>query len=351
MRWVILFLLLVANLFGYTQISEGWFKVFKGKIGKYPVTMLLHNVSHKYLGYYYYDSREQLISLRTYEPLSGDTLKLRAGDELFTLVLRDKSLEGAWQKDEKAKVLPFSAKERNPPISFSYISITGEKKLRPSLPESPTAIYAAASVWPVLSSPLDAVLKKITIDTFFMAQSGGDIRSILSKSMESDFAGYLEEGGDIFDSEIVQMPSVFNRESENNVTIAYISPGIITFSQFSYIYSGGAHGNYGTSYRVVDLQRKEPVTLNDVITPEGQKQLPHLLEKHFRLDHSLAPQDSLQEAGLFENKIEPNENFYLTSKGIGFNYTPYEIGPYVMGEIMIFIPFTELKGYLYEPVE
>jgi hypothetical protein len=56
--------------------------------------------------------------------------------------------------------------------------------------------------------------------------------------------------------------------------------------------------------------------------------------------------DSLQKAGLFENKIDTTDNFYITQNGIGFVYMPYEIGPYAMGEIEIFIPFFELTEYL-----
>lgn len=351
MRWGILFLLLVSNLFGYTQISEGWFKIFKGKIDRFPVTMLLHHVDDRYSGFYYYDSREQLISL-SYGVSSGDTIKLGAnGDEQFLLFIKNKTLQGSWQKDQQSKRLTFSAMEASRPISFSYIAISGETKLRPSLKDSPTDNYSAVTVWPASSSSADSVLRKVIIDSFFMIRNANDIRDVLTKSMEGDFAGYLEEGGDIFDTEIKQIPLIYNRESYTNLTVAYVSPKIISLSAFNYSYSGGAHGNHGTSFRVVDLKRNKFLLLKDVITPEGQKKLPQLLEKHFRAAHALAAQDSLQEAGLFENKIDPNENFYLTSKGIGFNYTPYEIGPYVMGEIEIFIPFTELKEYLYEPVE
>ena len=45
-------------------------------------------------------------------------------------------------------------------------------------------------------------------------------------------------------------------------------------------------------------------------------------------------------------KIAPNQNFFVTGKGMGFAYNPYEIGPYVMGEINIYIPFSDLKKYL-----
>jgi hypothetical protein len=46
---------------------------------------------------------------------------------------------------------------------------------------------------------------------------------------------------------------------------------------------------------------------------------------------------------LFENSIEPTNNFCITKKGILFLYNPYEIAAYAMGEIELFIPFEELK--------
>jgi hypothetical protein len=46
---------------------------------------------------------------------------------------------------------------------------------------------------------------------------------------------------------------------------------------------------------------------------------------------------------LLVEEIEPNENFYLTGKGICFVYQPYEIGPYSMGEQSIYIPYSQIK--------
>ena len=83
-----------------------------------------------------------------------------------------------------------------------------------------------------------------------------------------------------------------------------------------------------------------------MLTTAGQANLPLLLKKYFRKNYNLDANDSLKEAGLFEEKIKPNNNFYITGKGLGFSYSPYEIGPYAMGEINIFIPFSELTTSL-----
>ncbi len=82
------------------------------------------------------------------------------------------------------------------------------------------------------------------------------------------------------------------------------------------------------------------------MTAGEKKQLSQQLEKYFRKTYSLKDTDSLAAGGLFENRIEPNSNFHVPEKGIGINYTPYEIGPFAMGEIGIFIPFSELKNCL-----
>lgn len=38
--------------------------------------------------------------------------------------------------------------------------------------------------------------------------------------------------------------------------------------------------------------------------------------------------------------------FLLTGKDITFSYYPYDIGPYFMGNIAVFIPFKDIEPYL-----
>ncbi len=111
-------------------------------------------------------------------------------------------------------------------------------------------------------------------------------------------------------------------------------------------YTGGAHGNYGAGYTSFNLVEKKKLKLDDVLIKTGKAHLPSLLKKYFRKNYNFRANASLKEAELFEEKIEPNNNFYFTGKGTGFYYSPYEIGPYSMGEINIFIPFTELNNFL-----
>jgi len=71
-----------------------------------------------------------------------------------------------------------------------------------------------------------------------------------------------------------------------------------------------------------------------------------LLVSNFRKQYGVKTTETLQDAGLFDKTIKPNDNFYLTSTALTFCYTPYEIGPYAMGQIWISIPLGQLAGAL-----
>lgn len=116
----------------------------------------------------------------------------------------------------------------------------------------------------------------------------------------------------------------------DQLIVVYQSKTILTLANYSYSYTGGAHGLYGTGFTSLDLVKKKKLNLDDVLTKTGQSNLPSFLKKYFRKNYNLSASASLKEAGLFEEKIEPNNNFYVTGKGTGFSYSPYEIGPYAM---------------------
>jgi hypothetical protein len=107
-------------------------------------------------------------------------------------------------------------------------------------------------------------------------------------------------------------------------------------------YSGGAHPNYGTGLKTYDLKKEQVLRLNDVFKPNSEKALGRALENAFRKQYGLKADESLEKI-LLDNEIMPNDNFCLTSNGILFNYTPYEIASYAQGEIRIFLPFEAVK--------
>lgn len=65
-----------------------------------------------------------------------------------------------------------------------------------------------------------------------------------------------------------------------------------------------------------------------------------------RLQYGVQNNKPLDQNGFLVNKIEPNQNFYVTDNGIGFIYAPYAIKSFADGEINLLVPLTVLKAYL-----
>ena len=91
----------------------------------------------------------------------------------------------------------------------------------------------------------------------------------------------------------------------------------------NYSSTDGAHGNFGTAYLPLDIEHNKVLQLKDLLTTEGIRHLRPLLESSYRSQQYLQPSHSFNvDSNLFENKIEPNKNFYVTGKGLIFSYTP-----------------------------
>jgi hypothetical protein len=103
-------------------------------------------------------------------------------------------------------------------------------------------------------------------------------------------------------------------------------------------YEGGAHGMFGTDYRVFDRNTGRFATLADIV---GAARLPDLRQTvlaKVREKFELRKDERLTDAGFFKDDLELTENFFLSEDGIGFHWNPYELAPYVFGEIEVVVP-------------
>jgi hypothetical protein len=103
-------------------------------------------------------------------------------------------------------------------------------------------------------------------------------------------------------------------------------------------YDGGAHGMYGTDYHVFDRNTARFVTLADIADKAGLSDLREAVVEELRKKFELREGERLTDAGFFEDAIELTENFFLSEDGIGFHWNPYEVAPYVFGEIEVVVP-------------
>lgn len=342
-------ILLIAALFitanAFTQINS--YTLLDGSINKYPVTMHLHQYGHIFLGYYYYNSTQQPIYF-TGEDTSrqGEVFLTTNGTsetENFILSFSNKAAKGTWQQGDNNNTFNVDLMETQLPLQFTFEYREGEKLLRNSMKDSPAATFEASSVWPKGNSPTDVFIQTEIRKMFDDSSSNKNIDGILEKNENAFFKDYIESNSDM---QTEDMGATLNYDVSTNLLISFQSSKILSLALDTYAYTGGAHGNYGTVYTSYDITQNKKLGLSDILNAAGIAKLQALLERNFRKQNDLQPTDALTTAGLFENEIKPNDNFYVTGKGINFAYTPYEIGPFAMGEVEIFISFKDLENYL-----
>ena len=314
--------------------------------------MHIHNWDTTYAGYYYYESSQQPIYFKGSRSAKSQVIQLIANwtedhSEIFTGSFAGKSFVGNWYKSDTSKPIGFSFVPSRDTMmnAYDFIYSEGEFKLQPAWKESPQASFLSASIWPKNSNPLGEYLKTEIKKANGVEKFSGDIGKIFLEQKKDYFKSYQADMKEFKLAELKASPYMFSYDAESQMMIVYSSPSILSTALYSYSYTGGAHGMYGTTYQVFDLANKKELKVDNVLNMKDSLKLNVILAKRFREQYKLKPLQSLTEV-LFEDKLSWSDNYFLTSKGIGFNYLPYEIAAFAFGEITIFIPFTELRGML-----
>jgi hypothetical protein len=111
-------------------------------------------------------------------------------------------------------------------------------------------------------------------------------------------------------------------------------------------YTGGAHGMREREYFVLDFAEMERLGLEDVIKSGSEPALAEAVEAALRDFSNLTGETPLSQGYYFEDTVEPSKNFFLSSRGLGFHWDPYEIAPYVVGPVEILIPWDKIAEHL-----
>ena len=123
--------------------------------------------------------------------------------------------------------------------------------------------------------------------------------------------------------------SSMNWESKSDYKIVYASEKSVSFKIVLWSYSGGAHGM--TDTKVGTVRNGKLLKLSDL--PANIETLwQQALNSHPEFKTIKKYSDFIGESP----KI--TENFYLDDKGIHFIYQPYEIAPFAMGTVDVFVP-------------
>ena len=218
-----------------------------------------------------------------------------------------------------------------------------------------------------------------------LCESGFISDSVALKDKEFDTLqksglSYSEAAGkilDIYDSGFeAQFDSISSYHTPFNIYFQiypiYLDAKYITYRQYSYSYTGGAHGITASYLKTFDLETGKELTLDDIVKPEGLIQVHEEAAAHMAYSYPIYENittvneyvDSLniwlgnfygEDAAEHDNKVTisnfPLPNPALIEDGLAFIYQMYTMAPGSDGCPLIVIPYKEIKGCLYPQFE
>ncbi|MBO9152754.1 DUF3298 domain-containing protein [Chitinophaga sp. GCM10012297] len=328
-----------------------FYKHLKGTLAGQPVTMeLINHGKGRYSAWYYYDKVGDPIALLTSD-MTADSLNFteygvsEEPNNLRGKLSPDGRYTGEWSGG--GKNYSFDLHEAaDSSIRFMVASYNDSAILIPGRHDSPVATASSSAVWPTGGAD-EAVLAFIR--NAIAPKLGNDSPKVFLKQDVDDFLNeYRGENKNVDTAELREHGFSWNWDASTSVTVVYNKWPLLALEHFTSAFTGGAHGNYGSNFIALDLAAKKALKPADVFKPGYKKTLSAALDKSFRKKYNIPAGEPLDKQYLFKSAIEPNDNFFIAGKGVVFSYTPYEIGPYAIGQITLFVPFADINGIVKE---
>jgi len=338
-------------------LTETFYKRLEGTIAGKPVVVNLQRVNGEYDGNYYYDG--SWLNLTTDTLIGKDSLVFfensfydyyfdkDAKQPHLNLKWTGNGFKGNWVSGDKAKTYPVMLEEKYPEGSYEFTAGIYQDSIK-AFTEDVKAPVAQISFEYLKAKARDG--SGIWLDNQLKRISGikrGEVdREIGFKKIadaylsdyQKDIAGQQKSGPDRGFS------AWMNYTNNSQQSLVYNDKGFVVIDFLADAYTGGAHGNYSSLMFCLDVQNKKQMILSDVIKVDSTA-LQSLLEKNLRKLYNIKAQDKISTV-LFDDFLKPNTNFYFNKNGLAFMYNPYEVASYAQGQIVVFVPFTELKPYL-----
>lgn len=347
---------LLVPFFGFAQEAEegprDLARRFEGTLGKnLGITLLLaererEDGSLDYLAAYHYHRNGVPITLA--EDEGGEGLRFRevagyrdGGEERITgrwsIVWDEGTITGTWTSADGKKKLPIALKESYPAGSVRVEQV----KLDFSCTEQTGGRRSGHQRDLMLLRVPEKGAKALNSKLALLARDAVDEERKLAPTVEAIAQHLRAQVRAPIDAE---SPYVSSRSEDFQVRMN--EGGFLTVEHASYAYEGGAHGNYASVFHTLEIESGRAVKLAELVQPGFEKKWAALGAAELRKTYGLGADASLKEAGLFEDELELTENWFLVPGGIGFHYSPYEIGPYAMGSIEFVLPWKDILAEL-----
>ncbi len=334
---------------------------YKGTIGDKAITLKLAKYPNGNInGFYSFDQDGEPIWIQGEVDSAGQwqffehLIGSEQGDVTWTVRPTAQKLVGTWRDTVHKKTLSIALTQQTSVTQLEMVYASDTIQLFKGKKNSPIAKIEQTLLMPVgiadasLATFLkNQIYKQLRGDTIEKPYPYNNLREFMTEETQNYFKNYRDELADetFSDSTDEDGGAFLNYENSSQMSVIANNSRYLSLAHLDYSYTGGAHGNYGTAFYTLDLKNRKRLTLNDVFKAGFEATLDKAIDKKVRQQLSISPEESL-EGHLLIEKIEHNDNFALTEKGILFNYVPYEIASYAQGEIQIFVPFSELKTVL-----
>jgi len=183
------------------------------------------------------------------------------------------------------------------------------------------------------------------------------IHGLLNKTVEEKINSFLEEeffkSIEWFDEFVAMLDSFPTLEYERGMFFSFetgfdiklVNEKLLSLALNHYEFTGGAHGNFYAMGYTFDLNTGDLLTLDKIIRQGSLPAITKICEQRIL---EMFEAESLSDAGIFEDYIDltTDQDFFLLSDALVFQFDPYEIAPYSMGNIEVVIPFDEIKDHL-----
>ncbi len=133
-------------------------------------------------------------------------------------------------------------------------------------------------------------------------------------------------------------------EMKRSVSVVFESSALVVVSVGESSYTGGAHGNYSTTYATFVRQTGQQLSLSDILVDGYEDKLrPHVV-----VGLEVALETSLGDADLHHTAedVPLAGDWEVNGEALVFHYDPYEIGPYVMGAPSASIPREKIQALI-----
>ena len=173
-----------------------------------------------------------------------------------------------------------------------------------------------------------------------------DISAQLQDIKQQANAWLVESYAEIKEAREAQEPYFVGYDHSDSIRFIAQRNHLASFKQFSYGYSGGAHGMYSTSYALFDLNTHKQLLLPDILQRFADAKLLQALRELYIENYAEYAESWLSDDLAEQAQTFLTDNFVFNEQGLTFSYAPYVLGPYSEGEVRLTLHYAQLKELL-----